>query len=255
MTAPHCVATPGRDVGAVRRVLAQAAFETRTTLGNGEQLLLSLVFPLLGLLAVVHLTWIPLPSGPSRVDLAVPGVLAVAVLSTAFTGQAITTAFDRRNGVLRLLGTTPLGRGGLLAGRFLAVGLVLVVQGVLLGGVGLVLGWRPEPAGLPVAVLVAVLGSAAFLALGLLLGGTVRAEGVLAIANLVWVLLVAGGGVLLPAGDGPFGRVVGLLPSGALGDGLRTALVAGTVPWGPLVVLAVWTLVLALATGRLFRWS
>lgn len=255
MTAAPPGPAAGSDVGPAARMLAQAGFEARVVLGNGEQLMLSLILPLLGLVAVVHLTWIPLPSGPARVDLAVPGVLAVAVLSTAFTGQAITTAFDRRNGVLRLLGTTPLGRSGLLAGRFLAVALVLVVQWVLLGGVGLALGWRPEPAGLVIAVPVTALGGACFLALGLLLGGTVRAEGVLAIANLVWVLLVAGGGLLLPTGDGLVGRLVGWLPSGALGEGLRVALVQGAVPWAPLAVLLVWTLLITAVTVRLFRWG
>ena len=65
--------------------------------------------------------------GP-RADLATAGALALAVVSTAFTGQAISTGFDRRAGVLRLLGTTPLGRGGLLAAKGVAVLSVLAVQ-------------------------------------------------------------------------------------------------------------------------------
>ena len=242
---------------AVRRVLGQAWFETRVILGNGEQLVLSVMLPLMALIAVVHLTWIPLPVAPGhqRVDVAVPGVLAVAVVSTAFTGQAIATAFDRRNGVLRLLGTTPLGRGGLLAGRLMAVGLVELVQMVLFGAAGLALGWRPDLGLLPVAVLTVLLGTAAFLALGLLLGGTVRPEGVLAVANLGWVLLVAGGGVMLPASPGQHAGVVAWSPSGALGDGLRAALATGEVPALPLLVLTGWAVLLSALAARLFRWD
>lgn len=250
--------TAARPVpGPVRRVLGQAWFETRVILGNGEQLVISIVLPLMALVALVHLTWIPLPVAPGqqRVDVAVPGVLAIAVISTAFTGQAIATAFDRRNGVLRLLGTTPLGRGGLLAGRLLAVCLVEVAQMVLFAAAGVAMGWRAELGMLPVTVLLVLLGTAAFLALGLLLGGTVRPEGVLAVANLGWVVLVGAGGVLLPAAPGRHAQVMAWLPSGALGDGLRAAFVTGQIPLFALGVLAFWAVLLSLLASRFFRWD
>lgn len=238
-----------------RRVAAQARFEAVTLLSNGEQLLVSVVLPAL---ALVGLALASVPDlGPGRrVDLATAGALALAVVSTAFTGQAIATGFDRRAGVLRLLGTTPLGREGLLAGKALAVLAVLAVQVVVLGGVGLVLGWRPEPAGLLPALVALLAGTAAFVALALLLAGTVRAEAVLAVANLVWVLLL-GLGVLLPTAELPsgLGLVARALPSGALGDGLRAALVDGTWPWPQLAVLLAWGLVAGAAASRWFRWS
>jgi ABC-2 type transport system permease protein len=180
----------------------------------------------------------------------------VAVLSTAFTSQAIAVAFDRRYGVLRLLGTTPLGRGGLVLARAGAVAVVLVLQVLVLGGVALALGWRPSPSGVPAAALVLLLGAVALTALGLLLGGTLRAEGVLAVANLVWVLLVAGGGVLLPAAAaGPLAPVVTLLPSGALGEGLRSSLGGDDLPVRDLLVLAAWAAAAGLAARRWFRWD
>lgn len=245
--------TPDAAAAVAQRILQQARFEAGIILANGEQLLLAFVLPLLALFAVVNLTWLPLdvPPGHSRADVAVPGVLAVAVVSTAFTGQAIATAFDRRHGVLRLLGTTPLGRGGLLAGRFLAVLGVVAVQSALLCGVGVALGWRPVLAGAPGALLAGLLGCLTFLALGLLLGGTVRAEGVLAVANLLWVLLTAVGGLLLPAPS----PVIAMLPSGALGDGLRQALLFGDLPWAALLVLAGWAVISVLAAHRWFRWD
>jgi len=237
------------------RVLAQARFDATVMLRNGEQLLLTLVLPALLLVALAR-THVPDLGAGRRIDVVAPGVLALAVMSTAFTGQAIGTGFDRRYGVLRLLGTTPLGRSGLLAGRVAAVLAVEVVQVVVLGGVAVALGWRPAADGALIAPVAVLLGTAAFVALGLLLAGTLRAEAVLAGANLAWVLLLAGGGVVVPtARMGALGTFAGYLPSGALGDALRAALQEGRLQTGPLLVLAAWAVAASLATARWFRWD
>ncbi len=238
-----------------RRVLAQARFETRTLLANGEQLLVSLVLPALAL-AGLALAAVPDLGPGRRVDVATAGTLALAVVSTAFTGQAISTGFDRRAGVLRLFGTTPLGRGGLLAGKAVAVLTVLAVQLAVIGALGAALGWRPEPGGLLPALLGLLLGAGTFVALALLLAGTVRAEAVLALANLAWILLL-GLGVLLPTAElpGTLGGLARALPSGALGDAVRASLLHGTWPWQQWLVLAAWGLAAAAAATRWFRWS
>lgn len=252
MTAPP---TP-RAAPAQARVLAQARFELATLLANGEQLLVSLVLPLGALLG---LAWSAVPAlGPGRrVDVAVPGVLALCVVSAAFTAQAIATGFDRRYAVLRLLGTTPLGRDGLLWGKALATVGVELIQWLLIGVVGLVLGWAPVWGGLGYAALFLLAGTWAFVALAMLLAGTVRAEGVLALANLVWVLLLVLGGVLVPRDQlpAPASGVVGALPSAALGDGLRAAFLDGSLALGPLAVLAAWGALATVAAARTFRWS
>jgi ABC-2 type transport system permease protein len=237
-----------------RRVLAQARFETRTLLSNGEQLLVSLVLPALALVGLT-LSSVPDLGGEPRVDLAVAGTLALAVVSTAFTGQAISTGFDRRAGVLRLLGVTPLGRGGLLAGKALAVLSVLALQVLVLGGLGVALGWRPDPRGVLPTLVGLLLGAAAFVALALLLAGTVRAEAVLAIANLAWVLFL-GLGTLVPTDRLPGGlaAVAAALPSGALGDAVRASLEGGW-PWAHWGVLLAWATLAAAAAARWFRWS
>jgi ABC-2 type transport system permease protein len=243
------------------RVLAQARFEAAGLLRHGEQLIVSMVLPLL---ALVGLALVPYPelavgplAGQARVDVLTPGVLALAVMSTAFTGQAILLAFERRWGVLRLLGTTPLGRGGLLTAKSLSVLVVIAVQLLVIGAVAAVLGWRPDPAGLLPALLAVVLGAVTFAALAACVGGVLRAEATLAVANLVWVLLAAGGGVLLPAGTfpEPLASAVSLLPSAALGDLLRAALVQGTLAWGPLLTLTVWGALAVVLARRLLRWS
>jgi ABC-2 type transport system permease protein len=242
-----------------RRVVAQAAWEAALILRNGEQLLLTVVLPVLALVALsrTSLIGVDVPAGHQVVDVVAPGVFAMAVMSTAFTGQAIATGFDRRHGVLRLLGTTPLGRAGLLAGRVVAVLAVELLQLAALGAVAWSLGWRPGAEGLLLAVPLLLAGTAAFVAMGLLMAGTLRAEAVLAGANLVWVLLLVGGGVLVPLAQlpEPVSAVAQWLPSGALAEGLRSALLDGALAPSALPVMLGWAVAGAAACGRWFRWQ
>ena len=245
-----------RAAASRRRVLAQAGFEVGSLLRNGEQLLVSLVLPAM---ALVGLSMTTTPSlGPgTRVDVATPGVIALCVISAAFTAQAISTGFDRRYAVLRYLGVTPLGRGGLIAAKALATLAVEVLQIGVIAVLGLALGWQPEVSGIAYAVLFVVLGTWAFVALALLLAGTLRAEAVLAIANLVWVLLLALGGVIVPRTEMPTGvsHVVAYLPSAGLADGLRSALVDGQLNLPALGVVLAWGLVATVLAARLFRFD
>ncbi len=98
---------------------AQAGLELRILLRNGEQLLLTLIIPVLLLVAFGHEALVSVPG--RRIDFVVPGILALAVLSTAFTSQAIGTGFERRYGVLKRLGASPLSRKGLIAAKTVSV--------------------------------------------------------------------------------------------------------------------------------------
>jgi ABC-2 type transport system permease protein len=237
-------------------VLAQAVMEARLMLRNGEQLLLAVVIPVIVLVAGVngaHHVGFHFAHPP--VDVLTPGVLALAVLSTSFTSLAIATGFERRYGVLKRLGSSPLPRSGLLAGKVGALLLVEVLQIVVISVVASFLGWDPNPD--PLGFLLAVaLGTGAFAALGLFLAGVLRAEATLAAANLVYLLLLAAGAVVLPSSSyGAFGRVTEWMPSGALGDAMRQALIDGTTPWRYLGVLVLWTAIGTALTARTFRWE
>lgn len=238
------------------RVVRHGRYETGLMLRNGEQLVLAVVLPLL---ALVALTFVDLLDGvaATRIDAAAPGVLALCVMSTAFTGQGIATGFDRRYGVMTFLSTTPLGRAGLIFGKAIAVVAVLAVQMVIVGGTALALGWRPAPVGCLIALGLLLLGAAAFTSLGLLIAGTVRPEATLAITNLAWILLAAAGGIVIPGSHlpGVLADVVPVLPSAALGDAMRTALLDGGLAAGPVAILAVWALLASVAASRWFKWT
>ncbi|GHD68843.1 ABC transporter permease [Streptomyces goshikiensis] len=255
--------TPAAGAAPVSRmILAQTALETRMLLRNGEQLLLTVIIPalLLVLFSTVDIITVPVREGSAAqepVDFLAPGVLALAVMSTAFTGQAIATGFDRRYGVLKRLGASPLPRWALMSAKTLSVLVTEVLQIALLTVIALALGWSPQGNPLSVALLI-LLGTAAFSGLGLLMAGTLKAEATLAAANLVFLLLLVGGGVIVPLDKFPAAvqSVLGLLPISALSDGLREVLQQGaSLPWGDVAVLAVWAVLGLGAAARFFRWE
>ena len=239
-----------------RQVLAQASMEVRLLLRNGEQLLLAVVIPVIVLVGGVRgAERVGLDVASRPVDVFTPGVLALAIMSTSFTSLAIATGFERRYGVIKRLGASPLSRTGLLGGKVLALVAVELLQVLVISAVGLALGWKPD-ASVAGVVLAVLLGTAAFASLGLLLAGSLRAEATLAAANLVYLLLLAGGAVVIPVDDyGTFGHLVGWLPSGALGEAMRAALGSAEIAVRDLLVLAAWTVVGAVATARTFRWE
>lgn len=225
-------------------------------LRNGEQLLLAVVIPVLVLVGgVLAADRFDLGLSHRPVDVLAPGVVALAIMSTAFTSLAIATGFERRYGVIKRLGSSPLPRHGLLLGKVLALLLVEALQLVVISAVALGLGWHPDVSAVGV-LLAVVLGTAAFASLGLFLAGVLRAEATLAAANLVYLLLMAGGGIVLPVREyGAAAAVLPWLPSGALGEAMRDALAAGTIAWPALLVLAVWAALGALLTARTFSWE
>ncbi len=239
-----------------RMIAAQALLETKMLLRNGEQLLLTVVIPTLLLVLFSTVDIVDTGSGKA-VDFLAPGILALAVMSTAFTGQAIATGFERRYGVLKRLASSPLPRWGLMTAKTLSVLVTEVLQVVLLTVIAFALGWSPH--GNPFAVLLLlVLGTAAFSGLGLLMAGTLKAEATLAAANLVFLLLLVGGGVVVPLDKFPPGAqdVLGLLPISALSDGLRDVLQHGAgTPSGDLGILGVWAVAGLAAAGKFFRWE
>jgi len=252
---------PAPEPGAAalpRMIAAQAGLELRMLLRNGEQLLLTLIIPVLLLLAFGHEPLVTIAG--SRINFVVPGILALAVLSTAFTSQAIATGFERRYGVLKRLGATPLTRTGLIGAKTLTVLAVEVLQFIVIAGLGAALGWRPHTsaAGVASAVLLVLAGTAAFSGLALLLAGILRAEATLAAANLLYLIMLGIGGVVFPLARFPAGivPVLKLLPAGALADGLRGTLSHGAgLPAADLLVLLAWAAVTIILAARTFRWE
>jgi ABC-2 type transport system permease protein len=236
---------------------AQTQAELRMTLKRSESLLLTLGIPVM-LLAFFSLVDVLPTSTDDPVDFLAPGILALAVMSTAMVSLAIATGFERQYGVLKRLGTTPLGRTNLLLAKTAAIIVVELLQVVILTVVGFALGWRPPAAGLPVAVVAVMVGTAAFAGIGMTMAGTWSAEKTLAGANGLYLVLLLISGMVIPLTKLPraFRAVARLLPSSALADILHGSLtVGGSVPGRAWAVLTFWAMTMPIAAARFFRWE
>ena len=240
----------------MKAFVAQLRAEVEMTMTRGESLLLTIGIPV-GLLVFFSLVDV-LPTGTKDpVTFLAPGVLAMAVLSTAFTGLAIATGFERSYLVLKRLGTTPLGRPRLIGAKITGVLVVIAIQAVVIVVGALALGWSPTGFDVALAVPAVVLATTAFASLGLLLAGTLRAEITLAVANAGFILLMLVSGMVIPVSKlpGPMEKVSQLLPAESLAHVLHAA-AAGT-PTGSRawVVLIVWAAASPVLAAKFFRWE
>ncbi len=243
------------------RVIEQGRYETMAMLRNGEQLMLNIIFPVMALIALRFTGLIDEYAnsvGVSRMDAAVPGVLALCVISTALSGQGIATGFDRRYGVLRFLATTPLGRNGLIMGKCIAVLVVVAIQFTLVAALGYGLGWRPDAIAVSRSISHDAHGCRRVYGAGSAhLPARCAAEATLAIVNIAWVILAGAGGVVFPLKSFPdwYAGIVAWSPSAALGDALRGNFIQHQWLADPHWVLIVWTVVIGFIASRKFKWS
>ncbi len=236
---------------------AQTRVELLLTLRRGESVLLTLGIPVLFLAFFSLVEVLPVPEGVDEpVDFLAPGVLALAVMSSAMVSVGIATGFERAYGVLERLGSTPLGRPTLVAAKILSVLAVEALQVVALTLVAVALGWRPG--GNPLLALVAVaLATSAFAGLGLLMAGTLRGEVTLAAANGLYLVLLLLGGMVFPLDrlPGALEALARIFPAAALSEALGGALASPVqAPAGAWAVLLGWALVAPAVAAWRFRW-
>jgi ABC-2 type transport system permease protein len=244
----------------VRAFVAQLRTEITLTLRNKESLLLTLGIPVGLLVFFTTVDVLPLDDvvGPDGdpVDVLAPGVLALAIMSMAMTGLAIATGFERSYGVLKRLGTTPIGRPRLLAAKITGVVVIEAIQAAVLVPVALLLGWEPSLSVLPLLGAV-VLGTTAFAGLGLWMAGTLRAEITLALANGLYLVLLLLGGFVIPLSElpDPLRRVAEGLPASALVDLVGAGFAGTSGPGRAWLVLVLWAAAMPLVAAKTFRWS
>lgn len=243
-------------MNASRAVLAQTRAELTLTLRRGESLLVSFAIPV-GILVFFAKVDAVATEFDDPVDFLVPGVLALAVMSTAMVSLAIATGYERRYGVLKRLGSTPLSRGGLLAAKTANVLAIEVLQAIVIVLTGVALGWEAT-GGLVLAAGFLLLGTVAFAGIGMLMAGTLRAEATLALANGLFLVLLFLGGMAYPLDDLPsiLEELAQVLPAAALAESVRGALTPGAdVPAWSVIVLVLWAIAAPLVAARVFRWE
>jgi ABC-2 type transport system permease protein len=238
-----------------RAITAQTRVEMLLTVRRGESLLVTLVIPL-GILVFFTKVDAVNTTLSHPVDFLVPGVLALAVMSSAMVSLGIATGYERRYGVLKRLGSTPLSRAGLLSAKTLNVLALEVIQAAAILVTGIALGWEPS-GGLVAAVGLLLLGTIAFAGIGMLLAGTLRAEANLAIANGLFLVLLFLGGMAYPLAKLPVAleTFAKALPAAALSETVRAVLDGSSFPIGEFIVLLAWAIAAPLAAAHWFRWE
>ncbi len=240
-----------------RQILAQTRVELLLTLRRGESVLITLIVPVVLLVFFTSLNLVPVTRGHT-VDILLPGMLALAVIATGMVSLGIATAYERYYGVLKRLGGSPLPRSGLILAKVISVLVLELIQVIVLVSVAMVLyGWRP--AGSPLlALLVMVLGTVTFAALGLAMAGALRAEVTLAGANALYLLFLLIGGGILPLSHlpTPLAGFAQLLPAAALTEALQASMSnEAAFPGFSLLVLTIWTIAILLIAIRTFQWE
>lgn len=236
---------------------AQLGAELRILSRNGEQLLLTIIIPVL-VLAFFGIADVLPTSLDDHMDFLTPGVIALAVMSTSMVSLGIATGFERSYQVLKRLGATPLGRPRWLLAKILTVLVVEIVQLAVLVPVAIALDWNTDDASWPLALAAVALGTFAFGGLGLFIAGRLRAEINLAAQNGLYIVLLLLGGMVLPFDELPgfLADASPYLPSGALADVMRDALVStstqASTSW---IVLGAWALAAPLIAALTFRWE
>jgi ABC-2 type transport system permease protein len=241
----------------IRQILIQTQYELLLTLRRGENVLVTLIVPVVLLIFFASLNIVPAVNG-SAVNFLLPGILALAVMAAGMVNLGIATAYERYYGVLKRLGTSPLPRSGLIIAKVISILILEVLQVLILIGVAIALyGW--QPAGVPLlAILTLALGTVTFAGLGLAMAGGLRAELTLAGANALFLLFILLGGGILPLSHlpAPLAALAQVLPAAALTQALQATMSNGAAfPSFSLVVLAVWTVIILLVAIRTFKWE
>jgi ABC-2 type transport system permease protein len=241
----------------MRILFAQLRSEIRVIARNAEQLLVIIGIPAALLIFFSQVDVLP-TDGQAPIDFLLPGIFALAIMSTAMVSLGIATGFERSYSVLKRLGATPLGTGRLILAKSLAVVLIEILQLVVLYLIALVLGKEGDIANVLLLIATIFAGTLAFAGIGLLMAGTLRAEINLAAQNGFYLLLLLLGGVIFPLNKlpEPLQNVGKMLPSGALADVLRGA-ITDTAAYGQSswIVLACWAILAPLTAAKFFRWS
>jgi ABC-2 type transport system permease protein len=240
-----------------RQILIQTQYELLLTLRRGENILVTLIIPVMLLIFFMSLNIVP-PINGSPVNFLLPGILAIAIMAAGMVNLGIATAYERYYGVLKRLGSSPLPRSGLILAKVLSILILEVVQVALLVGVAVAFyGWKPG--GSPVlALLFVALGTMTFSAWGLAMAGALRAELTLAGANALFLIFVLLGGGVLPLDHlpPPLAAIAQILPATALTQVLQATMLDNVpFPTFPLVVLILWTILVLLIAIRTFKWE
>jgi ABC-2 type transport system permease protein len=199
-------------------------------------------------------------AGSRYIDFLIPGLLGMNLMGSAMWSMGFTIVDARRKKLIKRLVATPMPRHYYLLSFVLSRLTLLVVE----VGVVLAFGWFvfqvPLRGSVWTFVLLCVIGSLAFCALGLLTASRVQTiEAASGIMNIVMMPMWIVSGVFFSSQRFPefLQPIIKALPLTAVIDGLRANMLqgAGLVQVAPqLAILGAWLLVCFIVALKIFRW-
>ena len=158
--------------------------DLKIALRRSESLLVTVVVPIFALISASQTD--------GGVKKYLPFVILLTVMGTSLLSIGISTGFDRRYRVLVRLGTTPLGKLGTVLSKILYVFVLETVLLLIVSGVGVAIGFRPDIKSLLIFPL-CWLASISFTSIALIIASNLKAETNLGVQNLVYFLFIIGG--------------------------------------------------------------
>ena len=196
-----------------------------------------------------------------QLEVLVPGIAAMSVMTTTFNALAHNVVALRERGILKRMRSTPLPSSAYLAalgGHALTNTALQVLLVTVVGRFAFGLEWPRDWAALAVFV---VAGAACFAALGVALAHLIpQAESAPAYVNAIFLPVIGVSGVFYDESSAPalIADVAQVLPLTHLVDGIAGAWVDGAglgTHWGGLLVVVAWGLLGAVPAVRGFRWE
>jgi ABC-2 type transport system permease protein len=206
------------------------------------------------------------PHGPqiSYTTFFTPGMLAMAIMASAFTSLVIGLTVMRDNGQLKRLRGTPLPPWAFFTGQVVSRLVLIVVEAVLVLGLGRLLfhvSLPPSATAWATFALIALLGAATFTAVGVAYTRLVaNADSAPALTQAAFLPLLFLSGAWFPISGLPhwLSSLANAFPLAPMLDGMRQALIFGHGPgaiWPDVRKLLAWLVVALLVALRTFRWE
>ncbi|MEU8762197.1 ABC transporter permease [Streptomyces sp. NPDC048659] len=196
--------------------------------------------------------------GRRVIDVYVPVSVLFALIMAGLQAMPPVLAGYRERGILRRMSTTPVRPATLLTAQLVLHGGAALLSALLAIGVGRLAFGVALPAAPAGYLLALLLATGCALAIGAAVCAVSRTQKIAtAVGSAVFFPSMFTAGVWLPVQSMPdtLREIVGFSPYGAASTALDAAAGGGWPGWGPLGVMAVWTVALTAAAVRKFRWE
>jgi ABC-2 type transport system permease protein len=234
---------------------SQFRFERRMFWRNPSAAFFNFMLPLLFLVLIATVYGATADS----LDVLVPGLAGMAVMSTTFTALAFNMTFLREQGVLKRVRGTPMPPGAYFGGVVGNAVANAVVQVALVIAVGHWVFDGDLPANWLTLIVFTVVGVATFAVLGIAFAQVIpNFDSAPAYTNAVFLPVIFISGVFYSTDQMPrvLEIVADVLPLKHVIDGMHAAIVTGdSIPGASLLIVAAWGAFGLWVVRRGFRWE